>query len=96
MVVFSTYTRRMPPDTSEPTATPPAEAFVITLSMRTRSSVGRPTLRPASSRPDLMEMPSSPLTMELRRTTTSVDESTTMPSVLRPRLSTWMFSRSTP
>ena len=45
-------------------------------------SLGRPTLRPSSSRPDLMEMQSSCASMRVEVISISLDESISMPSEL--------------
>lgn len=74
-------TLRMPPDISLPIATPPWPYAKWQFSIR-MFSLGRPTLRPSSSRPDLMEMQSSCASMRVEVISISLDESISMPSEL--------------
>ena len=93
MLLATTF--RMPPAVSLPSTTAPCARRTVQLVMVT-FSVGRPTLLPSASLPDLMQIASSPVSKYESEMRTSRLESTSMPSVLAPgKVSTITFRTTT-
>ena len=76
---FSARTPRTSPDISEPITTPPCPRRTQQSAMW-MFSLARPARQPSSSRPDLMQIASSPTSNRQSRTSTFRDESMSSPS----------------